>query len=254
MQRLAFDYRMELRFSAPCASSRFTLRCLPPSSGAQRVLDQRLTLAPETPVAEAVDAFGNRYVYGSVNRAHDAFACALTGTAEAGRQDAVDAVSEPQRILYRQASPLASISSALRSFALGLHTTEPVAVMHAVYGALAYAKGSTTVHTTADEAFRQGRGVCQDYAHVMIAVCRALAMPARYVAGMMVGEGESHAWCEVAVGGRWLAFDPTNDLAVADAHLKLAHGRDAADCPINRGIIRGNGSQEQSVRVLVAPQ
>ncbi|MDP8936334.1 MAG: transglutaminase family protein, partial [Actinomycetota bacterium] len=97
-----------------------------------------------------------------------------------------------------------------------------------------------------------GRGVCQDYAHVMIALCRAAGLPARYVSGHLVGEGGSHAWVEVvvsssAVGGGTdgralaVAFDPTHDRRARRGYLTVAVGRDYADVAPTSGTFEGLG-------------
>lgn len=96
-----------------------------------------------------------------------------------------------------------------------------------------------------------GRGVCQDYAHIYITLLRMAGIPARYVCGLIIGEGASHAWVEALCDGRWLAFDPTNDCLVLDNYIKLGHGRDSADCAINRGLMWNGGTQEQKISVLV---
>jgi len=92
------------------------------------------------------------------------------------------------------------------------------------------------------------KGVCQDFAHMMIAVCRAMGVPARYVSGYILsrpersarGGGASHAWCEALVAGHgWRGFDPTNDVLAADAHVKVAIGRDYHDVPPTRGCTAG---------------
>ena len=119
---------------------------------------------------------------------------------------------------------------------------------------MTYRPGATTVRTTAEEALSEGMGVCQDYAHIMIALLRLLGIPARYAAGMMEGEGESHGWAEVNCRGYWYGFDPANNLLVNDRYIKISHGRDAGDCRICRGVFRNPTVQEQSVRVFVSPQ
>jgi transglutaminase-like putative cysteine protease len=99
-----------------------------------------------------------------------------------------------------------------------------------------YEDGATAVDTTAAGAFTLGRGVCQDFAHVMITLCRLVGIPARYVSGHLLGEGGSHAWCEVlvpdAARARSLvahAFDPTERDRTGPRHLTVAVGRDYAD-------------------------
>ena len=109
-------------------------------------------------------------------------------------------------------------------------------INHWVYQAMAYTPGVTTVKTTAAQALALGRGVCQDYAHVMLALSRLCRLPARYVSGHLVGEGGSHAWVEVVVPdasryGRVMAvaFDPTHDRRAGAGYVTVAVGRDYAD-------------------------
>ena len=105
--------------------------------------------------------------------------------------------------------------------------------------------------TTAEDAFRHRQGVCQDYAHLMIALCRQAGIPARYACGLMIGEGQTHAWVEAHDGQCWYAFDPTNDTAIATGYIKLAHGRDAQDCPVSRGVYMGVSQEYTTVNVKV---
>ena len=123
--------------------------------------------------------------------------------------------------------------------------------MDKIYNRMIYEKGSTEVNTSAEEAFTNGKGVCQDFAHIMICVLRAFSIPARYVCGLIVGEGESHAWVEAVIDGKYLAFDPTHNIEITDEYIKLGVGRDAVDCAINRGVMWGGGEQTQEIKVLV---
>jgi transglutaminase-like putative cysteine protease len=106
-------------------------------------------------------------------------------------------------------------------------------VCAAVHDALTYQHGSTTVRTTAAEALAGGRGVCQDFAHVMLALCHLLHVPARYVSGHLLGQGGTHAWVEVVVPrgdvAEALAFDPCNGRRAGRGHVTVATGRDYAD-------------------------
>lgn len=124
-------------------------------------------------------------------------------------------------------------------------------------GALVYQHGVTGVHTTAAAALAVGRGVCQDYAHVMLAVCRAAGLPARYVSGHLVGEGGSHAWVEVVVTdsaadadgqAMAVAFDPTHDRRAGANYLTVAVGRDYADVAPTSGTFEGSGRGVLSAR------
>jgi transglutaminase-like putative cysteine protease len=109
---------------------------------------------------------------------------------------------------------------------------------------LDYGFGSTSVHTTAAQAWAIGRGVCQDSAHILLALCRAVSVPARYVSGHLLGEpGGSHAWVEVLVpdraAARAVAFDPSNGCRAGPRHLPVAVGRDYADVAPTSGWYRG---------------
>ena len=108
----------------------------------------------------------------------------------------------------------------------------------------AYEWGVTTVETTAAEAWDGARGVCQDYAHCMVALCRLCGLPARYVSGHLLGDGGTHAWVEVMVQDadgfvRAIPFDPTHDRRAGPRYVTVAVGRDYADVPPTSGTFEG---------------
>jgi transglutaminase-like putative cysteine protease len=113
-----------------------------------------------------------------------------------------------------------------------------------VHEALSYAHGATSIATTAAEALADGRGVCQDAAHVMIAICRAAGLPARYVSGHLLGEGGTHAWVEVivadAAAARAVALDPCNGCRAGADYLTIATGRDYTDVAPTSGTYTGD--------------
>ena len=119
--------------------------------------------------------------------------------------------------------------------ATGLAADElAIAACRRVFELMAYAHDVTTVHTTAAEAFAQRTGVCQDFAHVLLAVTRGLGLPSRYVSGQLLGSGGSHAWVEVLVPdgeghARVLALDPTHGRSAGMTYVTIAVGRDYAD-------------------------
>lgn len=88
------------------------------------------------------------------------------------------------------------------------------------------------------------RGVCQDEAHIMLALLRMKGIPCRYVMGYMLGEGSTHAWVEVLREEKWIGMDPTNRRMVNDEYITVSAGRDANDCPVNRGIFSGMAKQQ----------
>jgi len=133
----------------------------------------------------------------------------------------------------------------------------------ALYQKFDYAPNSTKVDSPIDDALRSRRGVCQDFAHIMIALVRHLRVPCRYVSGYLYHQdnvkdrspaGATHAWVEAYLGeAGWVAFDPTNNLLGSERHIHVAVGRDYADVPPTRGVYKGEAESELSVRVLVSP-
>lgn len=140
-----------------------------------------------------------------------------------------------------------------------------LALMHLVYERFDYKPLSTSVNTNALEALAHSRGVCQDFAHVMIGACRSLGLAARYVSGYLltqpppgqprlVGADASHAWVAVWCPQQgWVALDPTNDVPTGTDHVTLAWGRDYGDVAPLRGVIRGGGRALPRVAVTVEP-
>jgi transglutaminase-like putative cysteine protease len=135
-----------------------------------------------------------------------------------------------------------------------------------IYGLFAYVPNSTKVDSPIEEALLTRQGVCQDFAHIMIALARPLRVPCRYVSGYLFHreaedgprdrslEGASHAWVEALVPRLgWIAFDPTNNLIGGDRHIRVAIGRDYADVPPTRGVYKGEAHSELSVAVTVSP-
>lgn len=156
------------------------------------------------------------------------------------------------RVLTGLTMPGASLSRLREALNLrGSAYEKALAVMHGVHRALAYLPGATAAHEPAEAALSQGRGVCQDYAHIMISILRMEGIPARYVTGMTMGEGASHAWVEALCGSYWYGFDPTNDLLADDTYIRVGCGRDSADCAIIRGTFYGLAAQVQREQVIV---
>ncbi len=139
-----------------------------------------------------------------------------------------------------------------------------IALTNLLHSEFAYVPGSTTVDTPVHEVIERRMGVCQDFAHLMLSICRRQLIPSRYVSGYLyTGTGRdslvsgdaSHAWIECLLpGGQWLGFDPTNNLVVNDKYIKVQHGRDYGDVPPLRGIYRGPAAQELEVDVRVTSE
>ena len=132
-----------------------------------------------------------------------------------------------------------------------------------LYEMFDYAPNTTEVDSPIDDALKARRGVCQDFAHIMITLVRQLKIPCRYVSGYLYHEaksmdrspaGATHAWVEAYLGELgWVAFDPTNNLEGCDRHVRVAVGRDYSDVPPTRGVYKGEAESELSVVVTVLP-
>ncbi len=131
-----------------------------------------------------------------------------------------------------------------------------VALRRWVHGNIRYVPNSTHVHTRMSEVLRDGRGVCQDFAHLMLGMCRSLKIPARYVSGYLATESASatHAWVEVFIPGfGWRGLDPTHDCQVGEFYVKIANGRDYGDVAPISGHYRGTLDRKMMVEVKITP-
>ena len=132
---------------------------------------------------------------------------------------------------------------------------------HQLYESFEYAPKSTRVDSPIDDALAARRGVCQDFAHVMIALVRNMGIPCRYVSGYLFHshtgdersvDGASHAWVEAWLPSLgWIGLDPTNRTLAMDRHIRVAIGRDYYDVPPTRGSFKGNARSELGVAVRV---
>lgn len=264
MKKLEFDYEMTLKFSEPVTDHRFQLRCIPATGPRQQIVDTQMDLQPEAELETLVDSFGSLVACGYIPQAHDSFSYRVSGIAFVD-----NAATKPElfKPLYRFDSALTTPGPCLEKL-IGvcrerIQALPPDAspidkaseAMHEVFEAFTYTPGATTIRTTAEEALAQRKGVCQDYAHVMLAACRHVGVPARYIAGMLGGEGATHAWVEVYHDGRWIGLDPTHNRLVDDSYITIAHGRDYRDCMLDIGVFSGVAVQQtQMVHVSVHEQ
>ncbi len=132
-----------------------------------------------------------------------------------------------------------------------------------VHRSFSYAKKSTAVNSPIEDALRSRQGVCQDFAHIMIALVRNARIPCRYVSGYLyhsgenshpVAEGATHAWVEALLPGLgWIGFDPTMNRLTGEKHIRTATGRDYADVPPTMGVMKGKADTQLQVRVRVTP-
>ena len=244
MVRVSYNLQQQFRYDypGPIRDLHHRLVVAPPRAHGDQVrVADRLTVTPDVSVRWDRDVFDNTVATLVAELIHDSIQIDYEAVIE--RSVAVTPTVPARWYLdprYRGPSSLTVPGRRLRAAAdeLGEGDGDSYALAARigdfVYERMRYVNGVTTVATTAAEAFAQGAGVCQDYAHVMIALCRLRGLAARYVSGHMLGEGGTHAWVEVIgepSGGTapvW-GFDPTHRRATTLSYLFVAAGRDYAD-------------------------
>ena len=288
---LHISHRTTYRYSTLVENAQHLATIRPVDYPWQRVLSYRETLDPAPRYRNnRVDAFGNNQLYFSLEQPHASLQMlSETTVALTPRWEALDSAATPPweavaaSMRYRLgvafhpetefcfASPNIGLSQSMqqyaaKSFPPGCPLAEgAIDLMHRVYADFDYQPTATTYYTPAQKAFEMRKGVCQDFAQVMIGGLRALGLPARYVSGYLrndpppgverlIGADASHAWVSVycpTLG--WVDFDPTNHCLVQNEHVTLGIGRDFSDVTPMRGIVLGGGEQELQVKVTMTP-
>jgi transglutaminase-like putative cysteine protease len=240
--RFLFHQRFQYDYPGPIHGLQQRLVVIPAERyGAQRLCSHRLTVTPAPCACRSkTDAFGNHVIEVEVTEAGASVAFEVVMKIEnearshgdyAFTADAARRFLDPTRLT----APDDYITHIARMLRVQAH--DPADLTLRVHGWVAntmrYEAGVTTVQTTAAEALALRRGMCQDYAHVMIAICRAAGLAARYVSGHLLGEGGSHAWVEVLLphgdGYCAHAYDPTNGRRRHMGYTTVAVGRDYGD-------------------------
>ena len=262
----------DYRYTAPLRYALQTLWLTPKSSPAQTVKFWSVG-APEK-LFRQIDAFGNTVQsYTFVGTDADNVRWSLVNAAGVvdthGVAQFTDAESLPHPYFFLRATPLAEPHWTLADFgrpyvAQSLDGTADLqallALSHAVMGAISYKKDSSNVTTTALQAFKAGNGVCQDQAHVMVAICRSLGYPARYVSGYFYAANEpdlaSHAWVDVCLNVAtryWVSIDVTHACLTDERHIRMAIGGDYSACPPAKGVRQGGGEESMTVVITIEP-
>lgn len=255
-RRLTFYYDTLLEFQQAVTGHAFALRCVPPSFPGQRILDVSLSLTPHVPFSWQRDGFGNLLQIGRIDQPHTQFRYTVQGAAEVDLSQRVPELPHP---IFRFPTGRTAATPAMLEWLGQLQLPEAeydraLALSRAVHAYLTYTPGVTGITTTAGDAFAKRAGVCQDFAHVYLALARQAGLTARYVNGLPEGEGASHAWCEVWLNGFWVGIDPTRSRLADEGYLRLSVGRDFGDCPVERGVFLGCTAQLQTVTTRVYPQ
>jgi len=272
--RLQIAHTTRYRYSAPVMQSYNEARLEPRSDRHQAVLSSRVEVEPSTRVVRHIDYWGSVVHHFDLQTPHQELtvigrAVVETGTAPVEPGDASwdDLADEGLRDQFEELlvpTPTVSWNGEITEAAAELRAASATPAVAAeaaaawVHDRLEYVPGSTGVQTTVHEVLGHGSGVCQDFAHVNLALLRAMGIPAWYVSGYLhpnvdagVDEravGESHAWIAAFTGSVW-PLDPTSMKPVSERHVRVAAGRDYHDVAPFRGIYAGRAEQTLEVTV-----
>lgn len=289
-ERYTVEHETRYAYRAPVAQSWQLAHLTPRALPWQRLVAHELRIEPEPDERrDGFDSFGNAVTHFSLHAAHEALRvfmrCAvevgerpLATTGDAPAWEAVrDAVrtdpAQDSLLPARMTEPTRLVLSfeaanlyAAPSFEPGRGWLDAVSdLMHRIHAGFEFEPGSTTVSTSIDEVLYQRRGVCQDFAHLMLGCLRGHGLPARYMSGYLLtdpppgrprlmGADASHAWVAAyAPEHGWVEFDPTNDRLADQRYITLAWGADFADAVPLRGVLLGGRGQRMTVEVSVIP-
>jgi transglutaminase-like putative cysteine protease len=289
---LEVEHETRYGYAAPVTQAQHLAHLKPLHDARQQLLQHELRIEP-APLQQLhdIDIYGNACTLFSLNQPHRSLRVLARSRVSLWPRDMpIDAARSPrwedvrerlryvagarydQAVEFAQPSPYVPRLHALRDYGLAsFGAGEPVAqgaldLMRRIHADFEFKTASTDVDTPLIEAFEQRAGVCQDFAHLMIAALRMVGLAARYVSGYLLtrpppgqeallGADASHAWVQVycpdtpGLPDGWLELDPTNDLVPDTSHVRLALGRDFGDVTPLRGVIRGGGRHTLEVRV-----
>ncbi len=277
--KLSVIHRTAFHYASPVTQSINTLHLEPRTFPYQKTISAIIRVIPATRVKRFTDLFQNITHHFELPSPHSKLEIESRikvhnlplDISDASRQAGLDALNDPsmreQTWQYLQESRWVSRHPEVWRQAVdvtaGLTSIydQSLALMSWVHREFSYQPGSTNVNTHLEDAFAMRCGVCQDFTHVMLGLCRAVGIPARYASGYLyngprdslVGAQASHAWSEVYLpAAGWIGFDPTNNTLADERYVKISVGRDYEDVAPVRGSYRGTGHCRMEVHVEVS--
>ncbi|WP_296599986.1 transglutaminase family protein [Phenylobacterium sp.] len=273
----------QYRYAAPVRESVMEVWMQPQKSARQRLVSFDLDLDPPAQVFSYADSFGNAVYHFDVPQPHDRLTITARSAVETqaapplpeqldrGEWDRLKSeFLRGENFDYLNPHGFARETDALHGFMAEhqidqLRLRDPLSAVRQLnellYGAFGYEAGVTRADSPIDDVLRARKGVCQDFAHVMIAICRSWGIPARYVSGYLFTDRKhgdrsdpdaTHAWVEVFLPSlRWIGLDPTNNTPATERHVACAVGRDYSDVPPSRGVYKGESDSQLAVGVSV---
>ena len=273
----------QFHYEEPVRESVMEVWMQPQKGARQRLVSFELEVDPAAQLFSYVDAFGNAVYHFDVPQPHERLTIqarsAVETQAPAPLPEALD-MGEWDRLRsdfvrgenfdFLRPHGFAVETEALRAFVAeknleALRGGDPLTAVRrlseTIYDSFAYETGVTDADSEIDHALTEGRGVCQDFAHIAIAILRSWGIPARYVSGYLFNDSKSghrsdpdatHAWVEAFLPStRWFGIDPTNNIEAGERHIAAAIGRDYNDVPPSRGVYKGDSESELAVAVSV---
>jgi transglutaminase-like putative cysteine protease len=251
--------------TGPIAETVMEVRLRPMDGGGQKCLDFRLELSHGVKPRTYVDGYGNHVHYFNLVRPHAGFSVIGRSVVQTGLAPDEELGDDPVQDFLRFRSPINDIEG-VRDLADRHPIADrdsPEAVEHAIEELtltisrdFTYDKTVTNVYSSVDDVLALRAGVCQDFAHLFIAVARAMGVAARYVSGYIHTPGgrtsatASHAWAEAWIPGRgWIGFDATHPIRTTEHHVRLAVGRDYTDAAPTRGVYVGSATGSMAISV-----
>lgn len=278
--RLDIRYTCRFDYADPVRESQNVLRVCPASNQYQQLVSYRLTTSPSSRPVSYIDYWGTRVDGFGIREPHNSLEVVAEAAVDTSGRPLVavappmDSIADPNfrdtHSEYLDRSPHASWNDEIARIAREEVEDDrdvvsaTLAIHRYVASHLTYQRGSTYVGVEVADVLAQGEGVCQDYAHLAVAMCRSVGIPARYVSGYLfttddatgvdpdtdVVEIQTHAWFETAVPGfGWMPLDPTNQQEVGPRHVKIGHGRDYEDVSLLQGVYAGAVSSTMTVGV-----
>jgi len=260
---LKIRHRTEYRYETPVRYSIQELRLTPPTTAGQQVAKWKIS----TPIkaSNSIDSFGNLYSVFVQESPYTSMMIEAEG--EVHTEDAFEFIDDANAVspfyLLQQTNLTEPTAEMLDYFSYSLPkkntVDEVIKLAEAVQGLIVYTPGQTHFATTAAQSFALKSGVCQDHAHIMLALCRASNIPARYVSGYFFAEESpnlaSHAWidfCSDINKGIWTSVDITHACLIDSRHIRLAIGRDYYSAAPVKGVRSGGGGEELSANISIS--
>ncbi|HYT11767.1 MAG TPA: transglutaminase family protein [Candidatus Nitrosopolaris sp.] len=267
--KLEIVHQTRYRYTGPIAETVMEVRLRPMDGNGQRCVEFDLDVSSEIEPCSYRDGYGNTVHYFNLVRPHSRLSVTSRSIVETGIEQDSDPGEDLVQDFLRFRSPVKDVPGVQE-----LASRFPVAnlasgteielaldeLTMAISREFAYDRAVTNVYSDVDDVLALRSGVCQDFAHLFIAVARAMGVPARYVSGYIHDPrgkritGASHAWGEAWVPGRgWIGYDATHPVRITENHVRIAVGRDYGDAAPTRGVYVGSATGTMDVKVRTRP-